>query len=263
MTERPRILIVEDDHILRRSLVELLSQKYDVFELANGEEVISVIKKFRIDLILLDYVLSGVQDGLTVVNNVRRNPKWNEIIIIIISGFNNEELIESALVSGANDFIVKPLLPKLVFQKISNFFVFKENIRLAKYISESSADYEQFSSEDHFDKLNKFETIIEDMIEKDFSISIVDIAKNLSISVSSFARITKKIYNTTPNKYIRKRKLEKAKFLLFYKKMMIKEVSLVLGFNSVSYFCKCFKDEFGVNPSSLRLLNVFSEYTEA
>ena len=82
---------------------------------------------------------------------------------------------------------------------------------------------------------------------------IAAIAKALNTSHSTLSRVVKAKYGMTPNHYITQRKLEKALLLLkSNKNVSIKEISFLLGFNSVSYFSKCFKKKYGHFPSYRR-----------
>jgi len=87
---------------------------------------------------------------------------------------------------------------------------------------------------------------------KDADLSIHDIAQRLNLSVSTFERIIKKAYKMPPNRYILNRRLEKANLLLSSTDLPIKEISMTMGFNSVSYFTKCYKALYGFSPSTRR-----------
>jgi AraC-like DNA-binding protein len=101
-------------------------------------------------------------------------------------------------------------------------------------------------------QLQEFEKIIEEILLKAVDLSIYEIAQRLNLSVSTFERVIKKAYKMPPNKYIQHRRLEKANILLSGTKLPIKEISVKMGFNSVSYFTKCYKAFYGYSPSTHR-----------
>ena len=101
-------------------------------------------------------------------------------------------------------------------------------------------------------QLQDFERIIEEILLKDADLSIHDIAQRLNLSVSTFERVIKKAYKMPPNRYILNRRLEKANLLLSSTNLPIKEISMTMGFNSVSYFTKCYKALYGFSPSTRR-----------
>lgn len=90
----------------------------------------------------------------------------------------------------------------------------------------------------------KFEKIIEKYVYET-SPPINDIAKEMSMSTSSLERWVKKIYFLSPKKYIINKKLETAHHIFITKNESVKNVAYLLGFNSVSYFCLCYKKKYG------------------
>jgi transcriptional regulator GlxA family with amidase domain len=101
-------------------------------------------------------------------------------------------------------------------------------------------------------QLQEFERIIEEMLLKDAHLLIPEIAVQLNTSVSTLERAIKKAYKMPPNRYILNRRLEKANLLLSNTKLPIKEISMTMGFNSVSYFSKCYKALYGFSPTTRR-----------
>lgn len=95
----------------------------------------------------------------------------------------------------------------------------------------------------------KFEKIIEQYIYE-ASPSIYVIAKEMSMSISSLERWAKKVYLLSPKQYIINKKLETAHQILITKDESVKDVAYLLGFNSVSYFCLCYKKKFRNSPKA-------------
>lgn len=77
---------------------------------------------------------------------------------------------------------------------------------------------------------------------------VEDIAEQFNMSRASFYRKIKGVLDLTPNEYIRAERLKKAAQLLKKKKYKVNEVCCMVGFNSPSYFTKCFQQQFGVLP---------------
>ena len=80
--------------------------------------------------------------------------------------------------------------------------------------------------------------------------TIPSIAKKMSVSVSTLERMIKAKYKMTPKQYITEIKLMKAEVLLRQGNISVKQVSFQSGFNSVAYFCHCFKKKYGKPPKS-------------
>lgn len=95
----------------------------------------------------------------------------------------------------------------------------------------------------------KFEELVNLFYEND-SITIPLIAKKMAISVSTLERFVKIKYGITPKQFITDYKLSKAEVLLRQGNQNIKQLSSEIGFNSVAYFCHCFKKKFGKPPKA-------------
>ena len=106
---KKKVLIVDDDAEIVDLLVEVLSRdgRFDVKTATSGYEAGIQTQRFRPDLILLDYMLPDV-NGNVVLHTIRRNPEFENIKIIIVSGVIKQDEIDQLLKSGAQDFIKKP-----------------------------------------------------------------------------------------------------------------------------------------------------------
>ncbi|MBC8470779.1 MAG: response regulator [Planctomycetes bacterium] len=104
-----KILIVDDDSEIVELLEDVLERdgRFEVKTASSGYEAGMTTEKFRPELILLDYMLPDV-NGNVVCQTIRRNPEFENIKIIIISGVVKQDEIAQLLKSGAEDFIRKP-----------------------------------------------------------------------------------------------------------------------------------------------------------
>ncbi len=104
-----KVLIVDDDAEIVELIVEVLERdgRFEVKTASSGYEAGIATQRFRPELILLDYMLPDV-NGNVVCQTIRRNPEFENIKIIIVSGVVKEDEIAQLLKSGAEDFIRKP-----------------------------------------------------------------------------------------------------------------------------------------------------------
>ena len=104
-----KILIVDDDAEIVEMMVEILGReaKYEVKTASSGYEAGIQTQRFKPDLILLDYMLPDV-NGNVVCHTIKKNPEFENIRIIIVSGVVKQEEIDHLLKSGAEGFIKKP-----------------------------------------------------------------------------------------------------------------------------------------------------------
>ena len=106
---KKKVLIVDDDAEIVELIVDVLMRdgRFEVNTAGSGYEAGIATQQFCPDLILLDYMLPDV-NGNVVCQTIRKNPQFESIRIIIVSGVIKEDEIEQLLKSGAEDFIKKP-----------------------------------------------------------------------------------------------------------------------------------------------------------
>ncbi len=106
---KKKVLIVDDDP----EIVELLSEvfgrdgRFEVKTASSGYDAGVLTEQFHPDVILLDYMLPDV-NGNIVCQTIKRNPKYEDIKVIIVSGVVKQDEIDQLLKSGAEGFVKKP-----------------------------------------------------------------------------------------------------------------------------------------------------------
>ena len=113
-----KILVVDDEP----DIVEIISynlkqENYKVFSCDNGVEAIKIANKKIPDLIVLDIMMPEM-DGIQVCENLRSNKIFNNTIIMFLSARVEEFTHIAAYDLGADDFVNKPIKPKLLVSKV-------------------------------------------------------------------------------------------------------------------------------------------------
>jgi len=114
-----KIVIIEDDKFLRELISKKLSDAgYEVLEAIDGEEGIKRVKESKPDLVLLDLILPGI-DGFEVLSQIKQDPLFSDLPVIILSNLGQKEDVEKGLKLGAVDFLVKAhFTPGEIIEKI-------------------------------------------------------------------------------------------------------------------------------------------------
>lgn len=104
-----KVLIVDDDAEIVELIVDVLVRdgRFETKTASSGYEAGISTQRFRPDLILLDYMLPDI-NGNVVCQTIRKNPEFESIKIIIVSGVVKRDEVDQLLKSGAEDFIKKP-----------------------------------------------------------------------------------------------------------------------------------------------------------
>jgi two-component system, OmpR family, alkaline phosphatase synthesis response regulator PhoP len=117
-----KILIADDEpDILEIIRFNLEAEGYTVFTAKNGDEAIIEAKKHLPDLIMLDIMMPG-KTGIETCNLLRLNPAFNGTIIIFLTALSDEGTEIKGLETGADDYLVKPISPKVLVSKINSLF---------------------------------------------------------------------------------------------------------------------------------------------
>ena len=118
MSERKRILVVDDDAFIRRPLLYILEEEGFVATAAvDGEDCLARIDAAAPDLVLLDVMMPG-RDGFAVCRTLKQHPRWADVPVILLSAKGQESDRERGLALGAADFLTKPYSPAELLQRV-------------------------------------------------------------------------------------------------------------------------------------------------
>jgi len=115
---KPVILIIEDDPEIRELLSHSFSREsWKLLQAKTGEEGLDILKTEKVNCILLDIMLPGI-DGLKVLKKIRNIENCKNIPIIMTTARSEEADIITGLELGADDYVVKPYSPKVLIARI-------------------------------------------------------------------------------------------------------------------------------------------------
>ena len=122
MSNVKKILIADDEpDILEIIQFNLQTEGYDVITAKNGNEAIEQAKKHLPDLIILDVMMPG-KNGIEVCNILRLQPSFKDTLIIFLSALSDEATEVRGLETGADDYLTKPISPKILLSKVNALF---------------------------------------------------------------------------------------------------------------------------------------------
>ena len=115
--QRLKVLVVEDDEIVRRAIrLTCESEGYQVVDLDRGAEVVARTESFRPDAVLLDLMLPDTS-GFDICRELRQ--RGHQLPILILSARNDEIDVVLGLEIGADDYIYKPFRPRELLARIA------------------------------------------------------------------------------------------------------------------------------------------------
>lgn len=250
--EKPTIVIVEDNLELNELLAQIFSSLYNVKTARNGLEGIELIRTVMPELVISDIMMPEM-DGKTLCKKIKENIELCHIPVILLTALGMKEQMLDGLFCGADDYISKPFDSTILLAKCNNI-IKSRRILAAKGASEIAENKLSSIATNELDK--KFMDTVEFVVQKNMEDSGFDVdrlAKEVGMSRSVFYNKFKAMTSQTPNDYIMKQRLRKAAILLKENPdMPISEVSDKLGFGSLSYFCRKFKEFYNVSPKQYR-----------
>lgn len=118
-----RTILVADDEpdILEILSFNLKNEGYKIVTANNGQQALQKAQTYRPDLIILDVMMPG-KSGIEVCRLLRNKPEFKETIIIFLTAMNDEATEVSGLETGADDYITKPISPKVLISRINALF---------------------------------------------------------------------------------------------------------------------------------------------
>ena len=121
-THSLKVLVADDEpDILEILKYNLENEGYVVFTAKNGDEAIEKAKRNQPDLIVLDIMMPG-KNGVEVCEILRRQSAFKETLIIFLTAINDEATQIKGLKTGADDYISKPISPKIFLSKVNSIF---------------------------------------------------------------------------------------------------------------------------------------------
>jgi ligand-binding sensor domain-containing protein/signal transduction histidine kinase/DNA-binding response OmpR family regulator len=242
-----KILVIDDNYELRNFLFDNLQSKYYVFQASNGKEGLDLIYSNFPDLIISD-VMMPVMNGIELCKIIKSDIKISHIPIILLTVLNSINNQIEGYEIGADDYVTKPFNINLLEARIFNLIETRKKI-ISKFVEEIKPNPKNYSHNLLDEKfMQKALEIVEKNISN-FEFSAEDFAEQIGMSRSNLHIKLKALTNQSATEFIRIIRLKKAIQLLSSYQHNISEVSYMVGFNSISYFNRCFKQQFGVTPS--------------
>lgn len=243
---RPTVLVVEDNPDMLTFVVRQLSRDYTVLTATNGAEALKVLDGNYVNLVISDVVMP-VMDGFELCKTIKSDLNYSHIPVILLTAKTNIQSKIEGMELGADAYIEKPFSVEYLQACASNLIQNREKLRQAfaesPFIAANTMALTK-ADEEFIKRLN--EVIQINYANPEFSMD--DMADNLNMSRSNFYRKIKGVLDLSPNEFLRLERLKKAAQLLKEGENRVNEICYMVGFNSPSYFAKCFQKQFGVLP---------------
>lgn len=249
-SERPLVLIIDDNNGMRAYLRSILKDKYNVSEAADGKQGLEKACREVPKLVICD-VMMPVMDGLEFTRQLKQNMATSHIPVILLTARSLSEQREEGYGTGADSYLTKPFSGSVLLARVDNLLRSRTMLRsLFSGDKKEEAAEEQLSSRDQTFINRLRDSIRQNMGDSDFTVE--RLGEEVGLSRVQLYRKVKALTGQTPVDLLKKARLERARLLVEKTDKSISEIAYEVGFTAPSYFNKCFKDEFGVSPGVLR-----------
>jgi len=247
-TEKPVILIVEDNKEILAYLNKELKINYTILRANNGAEALEILDRDNVQLVLTD-IMMPIMDGIALCKRIKTDILYSHIPVIFLTAKNALDAKIQGLKIGADAYIEKPFSMEFLMVQLRNILNNRKIIK--NYFTNSPSTHlaEINVSAPDKDFISLLNTIIYDNIS-DIDLNVEELAKLMNMSRPTLYRKIKGLSDLTPNELINISRLKKAAELLTQKEYNITQISTMVGYTVQSNFSRDFHKHYGMPPST-------------
>jgi len=246
-TEKPTILIVDDNEDILEFLSDDLGEQYHILSALNGVQALKILSEEVVHLVISD-VMMPEMDGFELCRKIKSNFELSHIPVILLTAKNTLQSKIQGLNEGADAYIEKPFSPEHLAAQVSSLLTNRNKLK-EYFISSPLAHIKSIAhtktDEEFLERLNN--CIVENMANEDLDVEHLSLAMNMSRP--TLYRKVKSISNLSPNEMINLSRLKKAVELMSLGTMPLSEIAEKVGYHSLTQFGRNFQKQFGQTPS--------------
>ncbi|MCF8370889.1 MAG: response regulator [Bacteroidales bacterium] len=245
--EKKIVLIIEDNRDMRSILKSALKSTYKLIEAEDGDLGEKLAIETIPDIIISDLMMPK-KNGYEVARSLKSNEMTSHIPIILLTARADISDKIAGLETGADDYLIKPFYEKELKVRVRNLMEQRKklknkysrlNILKLDNLPEKSID------QAFLEKVTRL--ALEHISDENFDVQTL--LDNLTMSRTQLHRKLKALTNQSATEFIRSIRLQKASEMLKGKTGTVAEIAYQVGFQSLPYFNKVFKEYYGHTPS--------------
>lgn len=252
--QKETLLVVDDNHDMRRYIRSLLQKEYKLLEAENGVKAMEILEKHHVDLIISDLLMPEM-DGLEFSKRVKENLATSHIPFLILTAVHSEENEKKCYSIGVDEYLCKPFDADIFKYRIRNILTLRRGYqeRFSKPVA--LADMSEMGLiEESRDKVfmdRAMELMKQHYAEAEYGLDTF--VRDMGYSKTLVNQKMQSLAGMPIGQFMKNFRLDMGRKLLEQAKgdANVSEVAYAVGFNDPKYFTKCFKQRFGCLPSSL------------
>ena len=247
---KPILLIVEDHADLQELIKQNLSDAYQIIQAYDGEQGAEMAFEHIPDLIISD-VMMPKKNGFELCEQLKTDKRTSHIPIVMLTARVEQADKLQGLEIGADDYLAKPFDGKELKIRVHNLIQIRRKLKeqfaeKTEFVIYNPKEVEKNAVDNQF-----MEQLLE-VLEQNYTdelFSVDDLADAIGLSKRQLNRKLKAMIDSSASKIMQNFRLQKSIDLLHDASLRKGDIAFMVGFASVTYFNKCFKDKFGKTPN--------------
>ncbi len=244
--QKASLLIVEDDKDVLKYTMSIFNDDYKVMKARNGKEGFEMALKNLPDLIISD-VMMPVQNGIDFCHQIKNNELTSHIPVLLLTAKASEENQLKGLETGADAYVTKPFNPNILKVRVEKLLENRRRLR-EHYSKTFKVDPGLIPTKIEAEFLTHLQQVLDKHITSP-EFTSERFSKLMHISRSQLHKKLSAITGMSTTEFVRMQRINLAKELLRKSDASISEIAYQVGFNTPSYFNKCFKEIEGCTPN--------------
>jgi signal transduction histidine kinase/DNA-binding response OmpR family regulator len=243
-SQRPLLLVIEDQDDLRLYLAELLAGDYRVATACNGEEALARIPSLLPDAIVSDVVMPE-RDGLSLVAALRANGDLAGIPVLLLTARTGVDDQVTGLATGADHYLTKPFDSQVLRAHVAAMLATR--LRLQRLLQCAPSSPAPSSSRRPL--AQRIDEALQGLAHQPET-SVAELAHATHVSERSLRRHCQELFGMTPLERLRQHRLIRARGLLEQGAGTVSEIAYAVGYGNLAAFSRAYREHFGVAPST-------------
>ena len=270
----PTLLVVDDSADLRSYIRDHFASRFRVLEAEDGLQGIALARRHLPDVVLSDVMMPGA-DGHALVRALRESAETDFLAVILLTAQAGDDERLGGLERGADEYLVKPFEMRELDVRVRNLIAARRRLRErfarppagagpvrtvpaaatqatvvpAAVAPAGGAPDVGRADEAYMARVR--DAIRSRLADPDFGVG--ELAEAVAQDRSHLFRRVRQLFGEPPSELLRRMRVEEGERLLLRERSAtVTDVAYAVGFNSLSYFCRCFQEAYGVTPAAYR-----------
>lgn len=248
MGENHTLFIVDDDKVILKYLRTFFTKGgWNVETFYSAKEVLERLKSKKPSLIVTDLDMPEM-DGIELIQNIKANPKFADLAVLVMTSLHENHVRFQSFKAGAIHFVNKPINPYELEAAVRSILM--QFSKITSELPKANAEHsvKKTAVESWIGEAEQI--VLDNLTSSEFSLD--ELSAELHYSRSAVQKRIKQFTGLSVSKFIRSVRLEKSLEFMVDEGNSIAQIAHLVGFKSHSYYTRCFKDYFGIDPVKKR-----------